>query len=295
MAAFASGSSATGTGSVVITKPSGLAEGDLMVAFIADSSYANVPDTPSGWTKIVEHTGDLSMTITAFAKIASSGDAAAANFTFTHPNGSATLAGFLYRITGTLASVDNIYRVTSNTGTEPSADVFRFASGFTPSTANTLLIMAITGYSSAGGFDESHASAYALETNDPTWVERDDFAFGVGNFLFSTATATRTQTTPTGYYQVTYSVSGNDNPSNASAILLGITDTANSTHNASVVTATASVVAPTASGVAQTSPAVVTAAASIVAPTAAGGTNDALWKNTDKPSPGSITNTTKPV
>lgn len=292
MAAFASSNSATGTGSVVITKPSGLAEGDLMVAFIADASYANVPDTPSGWTKIIEHTGDLSMTITAFAKIASSGDAAATNFTFTHPNGSATLGGILYRITGTFASVDNIYRETSNTGTEPSADVFRFATGFTPSTAGTLLLMAITGYSNAGGFDESHASAYALETNNPTWTERDDFTFAAGEFLFSTATATRTETTPTGYYQVTYSVSGNDSPSNASAILLGITDTANGTHNASVVTATAAVQTPSPSGEANITVGVVTATASINAPTASSA--DPLWKNTDKPSAGTITNTPKP-
>lgn len=294
MAAFASSNSATGlSGSITITKPTGLAENDLMVAFVADSSFSDVPDTPSGWTKIIEHTGDLQMTITAFAKVASAADAAATDFTFTHPNAGADMAGVLYRITGTVTSLDCIYREASNTGTEPSADVFRFASGFTPSTANSLLIMAITGYSNSGGFDESHASVFEIETNNPAWTERDDFTFAAGEFLFSTATAIRTETTPTGYYQVTYSVSGNDSPSNASAILLAITDIENGTHNATVITATAAVQAPTASGSSQASPAVVTATATINAPTASSA--DPLWKNTDKPSPGSITNTTKPV
>ena len=291
MAAYASSDSATGTGSVVITKPSGLAAGDLMVAFIADAAYGNVPNTPSGWTKIIEHTGDLDMTITAFAKIASAGDAAAADFTFTHPNGSATLGGVLYRITGTLASTDNIYREASNTGTEPSADVFRFATGFTPDTASTLLIMGVTGYSNTNGFDSSNATAYALETSNPSWTERHDFVYGV-DYRLSTATATRTETTATGYYQITYTAAGSETPANASGILLGITDTANGTPTITVVEAVASIQAPAATGGSQVSPSVVTATATINDPTASSASPRIV--NLDKPSAGTISNTDKP-
>lgn len=263
-----------------------------MVAFIADASYANVPDTPSGWTKIIEHTGSLDMTLTCFAKIASSGDAGATNFTFTHPNGSATLVGMLYRITGTFSSTDNIYKTASNTGTEPSADVFRFANGITPTTASSLLIMAISGYSGSGSFNESHASAYAIETNNPTWTERDDLTFGGANFLFSTASATRTETTATGYYQVTYSVSGDDNPSNAVGILIAITDTANGTATPAVISLASSVPTPTSTGAGNVTASVISLTSSM--PTATGSSSDPEWVNTDKPSPGSISNVDKP-
>lgn len=262
-----------------------------MVAFIADAAYANVPDTPTGWTKIIEHTGDLDMTITCFAKIADTGDAAAADFTFTHPNASATLGGTLYRITGTLAATNNIYRTASNTGTEPSADVFRFATGFTPVTASSLLIMATTGYSSAGGFDDSNASAYALETNNPTWTERHDIVYGV-NYRISTATATRTETTATGYYQVTYTVGGAETPVNASGILIAITDTANATHNATVLNLVSSVPAPSPSGAGNVSVSVISFASSVVAPVASAAAP--TINNVDKPSAATIANTDKP-
>ena len=281
----------------MVTKPTGLAAGDLMVAFVADrgSNYeTGAPSTPSGWTEIVALIEDASGGITVYAKIASAGDAAAADFTFSHSNGAAIIAAALYRITGTIASVDNIYREASNAGTEPSADVFRFANGFTPDTASTLLIMGVEGQSTNNGFDSSDATAYALETNNPTWTERHDFVYGT-DLRLSTATATRTETTATGYYQITYTAAGAETPGSANGILLGITDTANGTHNATVITITATINAPTATGTAQVSPTVITATATINAPTVTGGTNDSLWKNDDKPSAGTISNLDKPA
>lgn len=300
MAAYASSDSATGTGSAVVTKPTGLAAGDLMVAIVSDrgSNFeSGEPSTPSGWTAIVSETSDAAVGIAVFAKVADAGDAAAANFTFSHSNGSAPVAAAMYRITGTFTSAVNVYRSVANIGTEPSADVFRFANGITPDVASTLLIMGVTGYSSSNGFDDSNATAYALEISNPTWTERHDFAFAGAPTAhrLSTATATRTEVTATGYFQITYTAAGSETPNNAVGVLLGITDTANGSHSATVIVATATINAPSATGTAQASPSVITAAATINAPTATGGTNDALWKNTDKPSAGTINNLDKPA
>lgn len=291
MAAYASSNSATGaSGSAVVTKPTGLAENDLMVAICADDASSGTFATPTDWTVVTSHTSAFDEDIIVFAKVASAADAAAADFTFTHATGTADVGAVLYRITGTVTSVNCIYRTAANSGTEPSADVFRFATGFTPDVASSLLIIATLCQSNDSS--NSDASTYELQTNNPTWTERHDINHHT-EYDLSTATATRTETTATGYYQVTFT--GTADNARAEGILLAITDVANATHNATVITATATIVAPAATGSAQASPSVITATATINAPTATGGTNDSLWKNLEKPSAGTITNLDKPA
>lgn len=298
MASYASHDSAwdqTG-GSVTVTKPTGLAAGDLMVAFVTVLNLTSAPDTPSGWTAVTNVTTS-GRYVQLFAKVADSSDAAASNFTFTHGTGSAELHVLLYRVTGTFTSAANIYATAAAVaGSEPSSNVFRYTNGITPNTASSLLILFAT---QDVGENDGTSDGYTLQTSNPTWTERLDTTPNAADNTkhVASATATRTEVTATGYFEITYSVGGGFDMGTAAGggILIAITDTANGTHNATVITAAATINDPAASGGAQISPAVVTAAATINAPTATGGTNDALWKNQDKPSAGSITNLDKPA
>lgn len=100
----ASSAFALGT-SRVITKPTGLAVGDLMLAVIGiDSGTAADVNTPSGWTQITVASFDSNQAeIRAFSRIADAGDVAASDFTFTS-TASTYIAGCLLRVTGHPAS-----------------------------------------------------------------------------------------------------------------------------------------------------------------------------------------------
>lgn len=90
--AFASGSSTT------ITKPTGLAEDDLLVAFICQFIDNETLSTPSGWTaRYNDSTGNGSVAI--FTKVATSADVAASNFTFS-ASSTTIVGGALFRVTG---------------------------------------------------------------------------------------------------------------------------------------------------------------------------------------------------
>lgn len=292
MAAFGSVASATASSatSVVITKPSSLAAGDLMVAFITEGNSGGTPNTPSGWTLItdINDIGVGGVDTFCFAKIADAGDAAASNFTFSYSGSNTNIEGILYRITGTFASTNNIYLIAADAaGDEPSSDVFRFTPGFTQNVASSVLLFHAHGVFS-GTNTAPVVSAFALETNNPTWTEDVDGNSADTTRSFASAHATRTETTATGYYQVTYSVA----VSNAGGILLAIADTQSGTATPEVISLTSSVITPTSTGGANVTASVISLTSSM--PTATGSTSDPTIINTDKPSPGSISNVDKP-
>lgn len=296
MAAYGSSAAATGTnGTVVITKPTSLAANDLLVAFVGDVSN-KAWDTPSGWTLVTSVSVSFDSSAYLFAKVADAGDAAASDFTFTltSPLGTEDVEGVLYRITGTFASANNIYAYSAVGGTEAVSDVFRCATGITPVVASSLLIMYIRAFCTDS--DNNAISAYALQTSSPTWTERHDIQdVGPTNQIrMGTATATRTEITDTGYFEAAVST-GELAPTQSIGILLAITDTSNGTATPAVITSALAVQAPVASGGASTTvSAALGMTIAVQAPTVTGGTNDALWKNTDKPSAGSINNIDKP-
>lgn len=295
MAAYGSSNATTGTnGTVVITKPTSLAAGDLMVAIVGDNSNKDW-DTPSGWTRVTSVTVSFDGSAVVFAKIASAGDAAATDFTFTltSPLGAEDVEGVLYRVTGTLASANNIYAYSAVGGTEAVTDTFRSTTGITPSVASSLLIMYFRILCSDS--DNNAMSAYAIQTSDPTWTERHDIQdVGPTNQIrIGTATATRTEVTATGYFQAAVST-GAITEAGGIGILLAIADTQNGTATPTVVSLVSSAPAPTPSGGGNVTATVVSLASTVNTPATTGGTNDALWKNTDKPSPGAISNTDKP-
>jgi hypothetical protein len=292
MAAYGSSAAATDTdGTVTVTKPSGLAAGDLMVAFCANPGQAGDINTPSGWTLMAAYNAEDDSNLNevrVFAKIAEASDASASDFTFSHSSPAGEQSAVLYRITGTFASVNNIYAIVAQIGSDTADDVYRFSTGITPSVANSLLIMFVSSF--GNGSNDSPVDTYTLQTDNPTWTERHDASYNSQDFNYATATATRTETTATGYYQVTFNTSGD--VSRAAGVLLAIADTQNGTATPAVISIASSVPDPTPSGAGNVTATVVTMASSV--PTASATAGEALWKNTDKPSPSSISNTDKP-
>ena len=225
--AYRSSNSSTGSsGSITITKPTGLTLGDLMVAILSDDFRTSGFNTPSGWTLIVDQSGPFDLSVTAFGKIADSGDVAASDFTFTHANSGAIIGGHLYAFSGNFTGVGNVYVSSAQTATEPSADVFNFATGITPSLAGSVLLMGAAIGSAGNNIDDSNISTYEVETSNPSWTEGHDTLYGSGGNgqRLGSAYATRTETTSTGYFQITVSIAGGEDAQNSGGVLLAISE-----------------------------------------------------------------------
>lgn len=209
MATYESLSSASSdnTGSLTITKPTGLAVGDRMVAGILvdrDAGATASVSTPSGWTQEalldLESLGRNALAV--YSKTATSGDVAASDFTFAGSGSTAsmTMTGILLRVSNWGGSAG----LTSNTSVAASTTMTM--TGVTPSPAvASSLYLVFAGRISSSPLSVS-VSSVAIATSNPTWTERAEVS-GNGNTYDTTLaayTATRTETTATGTYTVTY-------------------------------------------------------------------------------------------
>lgn len=250
--------------SATITKPTGLAVGDLMIAsVVAHTSSAGDVDmnTPSGWTLLASNNGGGSGNA-MFAKIADSGDTAASNFVFTNGD-SAFMAGSILRVTGAnLVSLkSSVYDPTGGSGTTPS-----FGSNITPDFNGALLVMLVLGY---GSDNIGSIGTYIVNGTNPTWTESfdetrndgsDDPIAGSAYAIQTTAAAitsfgatlSQSKATQTGILAVfnpITNVTATPNPismTSSAVDAASVVGTANITPNPVVLTA--SVVAPTSSG-----------------------------------------------
>lgn len=73
------------TGSVAVTKPTGLAVGDVMLAFL-NVNNSGLTSTPSGWTRLSQTNGtaNVSYTVEVWYVVATSTQTAASSFTWTN-------------------------------------------------------------------------------------------------------------------------------------------------------------------------------------------------------------------
>lgn len=173
--------SATSSSSVVITKPTGLAVGDLMIAVLAASATTTVDiNTPSGWTAVTDVSLD-SGRVDIFYRVADSGDVAASNFTFNTSISAALFGGSLMRVTGFLSSdiLDTFADAANNTA---NSATISFASSVTAEREGSLFVMvfgandgnsgvgSISGYTTTGGsltFTELFDYSLDESTRDP--------------------------------------------------------------------------------------------------------------------------------
>lgn len=163
-----------GGGNLVITKPTGLAVGDYMVAHLSNivggSPNADGWNTPSGWSALTDSGEDgnsnSSMQITTFYKVADSSDVAASNFTFTKASAdNAYSNGSIWRISG--AGGISAAADTEIDDTTPS-----FTNSVTQDFADSLILFFVT--SAFAGTGTNSVSGYSIANNDPSWTEAYD-------------------------------------------------------------------------------------------------------------------------
>jgi hypothetical protein len=178
--------------SVVVTKPTGLSVGDLMVGGIIGGDIGGAQPTlttPAGWTVVQKGDtsgGTYNIVTAVYWKIADSGDAAASNFTFAVSTGITSLHGSLSRVTGhivaTPISVSELQQVAISGDTS-----LTFTTTLTPASPNSLagILIGASGNNFTANATPS-TSSYASTPSD-TWVEAGDAglanASGDGNSL----------------------------------------------------------------------------------------------------------------
>lgn len=172
--------------SAVITKPSGLAVGDLMFLHLTTEASGRTLTQPGGWT--ISSTLSTYCTMVIGYKIADSSDVAASTFTFSfndNGGGPQHIIGNMFRITG-FNSVNPIAVSTDEVNYSGGGSKV-FSNSITPATADSLLLLAIGHNSTLTGI-----SAYAVATSSPSFTEFQDSS------VSALAYGTRTAITATG-------------------------------------------------------------------------------------------------
>lgn len=223
-------SSNTATGnnvsSLVITKPTSLSVGDLLLVKLAmyDISDANRTFlTPSGWTlQTNSTTGSSSLLVrtATFSKVAESGDVAASNFTFGLSGSVGYVSGYLARISGCATPAISIKESDANNTntTTPS-----FTTALTPDTPSaSLIIFNIAG--SDSNITTETVSGYA-STPSLTWTELADIGIEVSTdgLIHGVASAPYDSQVEITNRTATFSVSSGYNASGI-VVLRGILD-----------------------------------------------------------------------
>lgn len=178
------------SGSAVVTKPTGLAVGDIMLAFCAGNADGFA--FPSGFTSIGSTSagGNNYQTRLGY-KVADSSDVSATNFTFTIGTSSTNIC-VLIRITGSSSSSTTI----KSSGTLVSNSATPSITGITPYARGDILLFQLWHGSDA----VTAVSSYAIATSNPTWTEILDTTAAGGNAGCGIAYAKRSQLTATGNF-----------------------------------------------------------------------------------------------
>lgn len=129
----------TDASSVTITKPTGLAVGDIMFAYVATfDTSVHTHTTPAGWT-LVEAPVAASgrRRLSSFYKVADSGDVAASNFTFSFSASVDKLGGAIIRTSGGVTGgyLSDSFAVEPTSGT-----TFNVSTSLTPASGESLVL-----------------------------------------------------------------------------------------------------------------------------------------------------------
>ncbi|MBL4621025.1 MAG: hypothetical protein JKY89_01365 [Immundisolibacteraceae bacterium] len=177
----------------VVTKPSGLAVGDLMIAQFSAESGAYTYTPPTGFTLIDTITGGANRASKIYYKVADSSDVAASNFTFTITGGPGQCSANIMAFSG--ASVPQ--PVYSNSKVVNASSVLSIPT--ISVLANSILVQCMV--TSTGG--TSSASGYAIATSNPTWTEAWDANVSAVISHASAYSAVRAASTDTGAGSIT--------------------------------------------------------------------------------------------
>lgn len=209
-------STATGSaGDVTITKPTSLAVGDIMIAFINSSTAGATGEEhtgPTGWTKLQGASASNGSILTVWGVVATSTQTAASDFSWTSADTNDTTVGSIFRITGTNGFTSLAANVLSVDDTDLTT------AGLTTLADNSLLLLCGTRETTGGA--DSNFSGYTVANNDPTWTEEYDVGNGAGlRANMGIASATYATAGATGVSTVTADQSGD-----TSSALVAITE-----------------------------------------------------------------------
>lgn len=181
--------SGTSIGSIDATKPTGLAVGDLMVAFVAyyDAGSSATVTTPAGWTSVREEEGTDTGQV-CYTKVADSGDVAASLFTFTFSTTVDIGCVVLMRVD----SFNTVGSSEIDVASTETDGVLSFTTAITPTSPNNLIITSYSG-ADATWTGTPSASAYA-STPTKTFTEKADVGAKNSNLGLILAVATADNT-----------------------------------------------------------------------------------------------------
>lgn len=188
----------TTSDSINVTAPSGMAEGDLLIAQVACNSFEGSVDLPSGWTQVGSENRDSSgdtVHSRLMYKEATASDVTAGSFTFTVTTSvSRVTQAAVIAITGH----DSTTPIGASNGAVASSGSVT-TTGVTPTVADSMLILFV-----AKAANTTH-SGYTIATSDPGgWTEEYDSGSALNNDLtIAAGQDNRTETTATGTSTIT--------------------------------------------------------------------------------------------
>ncbi len=159
-----------------IAAPSGLSEGDVLIAVITENG--GEPKLPIGWTNLftTDATSGSNRYVSFMGKIVTASDALAANFTFEPSSGTPLIGGALLRLTDAAQdlskyAVDSV--VDSNNNSEGNVNK---TVSMTPVNTNSAALV----YMLASSLDNqvSIEITSLSGTTNPTWTEVMEQSFG---------------------------------------------------------------------------------------------------------------------
>lgn len=161
--------SSSASDTVTITKPTGLAVDDLMVAVIYAHDTSGTPglNTPSGWSlaggEADALTGGDIIEFAIFYKLADSGDVVASNFSFTADSTMDYMDGVILRVSGIRTDADSLNGYSEQTLT--ATDNPTYTVSLTPDPENDLYVVVCM-----SGKSPYTATDLDITGTDPTWT-----------------------------------------------------------------------------------------------------------------------------
>lgn len=262
--------------SVVVTKPTGVAVGDVLVAIVTAYDTGSFDlDTPSGWTRQHYPSSPTNRRWALYTKIANSGDVSASDYTFSTGGVANAIVAGIARVTGA-ASGNEILTTEYDEASGTASPSFTGTS--TPTSADILVLMAICTNGTAG---VPTTSSYA-STPSMTWTEVFDTALDFSSedpsvALASAVTANSTQITA-------YSASLSTSKSTIWGSLLLIQPVVNASADVGHLAVTPVIFGITSSNTATAAVGHLSAPPTINGLPAVSSSDSTQWTNPDKPS-----------
>lgn len=172
-----SGTTATGASSITVTKPTGLAVGDFMFAFISfDDSSAKTFTTPAGWTELQKNDSD-NQGLVCYYKEADSGDTAASNFTFNLSASTDRIAGAILRVDGLASGSEIAASELDEEGVGTGSSV-SYTTSLAPVSTESLFVACF--YGADGTLTGTPSMSTYASTPTVTWTEEQDLGLNPG-------------------------------------------------------------------------------------------------------------------